>query len=151
VVAKTITFTEDATSTTHTGTVEIPAGSTLLNIQFVSTVLWANSGGTVVLIIGDDDDPNGWITATNLKATDLLVGEVLDISNAENWGGVNGAYLVAATGRKGGAAATFSGVYYSTAAEVIGLITCVSPGSTAGRSFMTVTYATGTVTAATSA
>jgi len=103
------------------------------------------------LIIGDDDDPNGWIESTNLKATDLLVGEVLDISNAENWGGKNGAYLVAATGRKGGAAATFAGVYYASAAEVIGVVTVGSPDATAGRSFMTVTYATGTVTAATTA
>jgi hypothetical protein len=149
VVAKTITFTEDASSTTHTGTVEIPAGSTLLNIQCVNTVLW--TGGTATLIVGDDDDPNGWFEATNLKATDQLVGEVLDISNAENWGGKNGAYLVAATGRKGGATATFSGVYYVSAAEVIGVVTVGTPATTAGRTFMTVTYTTGTVTAATSA
>ena len=149
VVAKTITFTEDASSTTHTGTVEIPAGSTLLNIQCVNTVLW--TGGTATLIVGDDDDPNGWFEATNLKATDQLVGEVLDISNAENWGGKNGAYLVAATGRKGRAEAAYSGVYAASATEVIGVVTVGTPATTAGRTFMTVTYATGTVTAATSA
>ena len=150
VVAKTITFTEDASSTTHTGTVEIPAGSTLMNIQFVSTVLWANSGGTVLLTIGDDDDPNGWFEAINLKASELLVGEVLDITQSANWGGKDGDYLTAA-GRKGQAVAAYSGVYAASATEVIGVVTVGTPATTAGRTFMTVTYATGTVTAATSA
>lgn len=149
VVAKTISFTEDATSTTHTGTVTIPAGSTLLNIQFVNTVLW--TGGTAALDIGDVDDANGWFAAVDLKATDLVVGEVLDISNAENWGGKNGIYLVASTGRKGQAVAAYSGVYAAAATEVIGVVTVGTPATTAGRSFMTVTYAVGTVTAATAA
>jgi hypothetical protein len=150
IVSKTITFTEDASSTSHTGTVEIPAGSTLHNIQFVNTVLW--TGGTAVINIGDDDDANGWFAALNCKATDLLVGEVLDISNAENWGGKQGVYLVAGTGRKGRVTSGVdSGVYYGAASEVIGVMTVGTPATTAGRSLMTVTYSVGTVTAATSA
>ena len=147
VVSKTITFIEDASSTVHTGTVVIPAGATLHNIQVTSSVLWTDSDAG--LIVGDAQDPDGWFADTDLAATDLAVGEVLDISNAENWGGRNGAYLVAATGRKGQATATASGVYYSSASSVIGVVAVATPSGTAGRTFMTVTYSVGTVTAAT--
>jgi hypothetical protein len=141
-------FTEDGSGTAYTCTVEIPAGAFLLNIQFVSTVLW--DGTSASLIIGDDDDPNGWFEATNLKATDLLVGEVLDISNAENWGGKQGAYLVAATGRKGRVTAGVdSGIYYGAASEVIFLVTPGAADGSAGRSFGLVTYVVPTLTAST--
>lgn len=150
VVTEGRSFTE-AGDTTYTATVEIPAGATLLNIQFVTTVLW-DDGTSAVLLIGDDDDPNGWFDAVDLKATDLLVGEVLDISNAENWGGAQGVYLVAATGRKGRVTAGVdSGIYYGAASEVIGLITTGGQDGSAGRSFMFVTYAVPTVVAATAA
>ena len=147
VVSKTITFTEDASSVTHTGTVVIPAGATLHNIQVTSSVLWTDAQST--LVVGDAQDADGWFASTNLAATDLVLGEVLDISNAENWGGKNGAYLVAATGRKGQATATISGVYYASAGSVIGVVSEATPSGTAGRTFMTVTYSVGTVTAAT--
>jgi len=149
VLSKTITFTEDATSTTHTGTVALPAGSTLHNIQVVNTALW--TGGTATLKVGDDDDDDGWFTGVNMKATDLLVGEVLDITNAENWGGVNGAYLVAGSGLKGTAQASNAGVYYGASNNVIAVITVGTPATTVGRTFMTVTYSVGAVTAATAA
>ena len=149
VVSKTITFTEDATSTTHTGTVTIPAGATLHDIQFTSSVLWGDAQS--VLTIGDAQSANGWFAAVNLAATDLLVGEVLSIKNVDNWGGKQGAYLVAATGVMGQATATRSGVYYTSAGVVTGVVTVTTPSATAGRSFMTVTYSVGTVTAATPA
>ena len=156
VVSKTVTFTEDATSTTHTGTVEIPAGATLHDVQFMNTVLW--TGGTAVFIIGDDDDPNGWLQAIDCKATELVVGEVFSISGygvadtaSSAWHGKVGDYMVAATGRKGRTGAGDSGVYYGAASEIIGVMTVGTPATTAGRSFMTVTYSVGTVTAATSA
>jgi hypothetical protein len=147
VISKTITFTEDATSVTHTGTVTLPAGSTLLNIQVTSSVLWTDA--SAVISVGDGQSATGWFNAANLAAADLLVGEVLDISNAENWGGKQGAYLVAASGVKGQATATRSGVYYTSAGSVIGVVTVTTPSGTAGRTFMTVTYAVGAVTAAT--
>lgn len=149
-ISKTIAFVEDATSTTHTGTVVLPAGCTLLNIQIVTTVLWG--GGTAALIVGDADDPDGWFVSTDLKATDLLVGEVLDISNAENWGGKQGVYMDATTGRKGtSGVAGNSGVYYGVAKSIIGVVAVGTPAATTGRTFMTVTYSIGSPTVATAA
>jgi hypothetical protein len=150
VVCAGVSFTEDG-STTLTGTVEIPAGATLLNIQVVITVLFDDTGA-VTLKVGDDDVADGWFTGVDAKATDLLVGEVLDISNAENWGAAQGAYLVAASGRKGRTTAGVdSGIYYGDASEVIGVITTTNQDGTAGRAFMFVTYAKPTVVAATGA
>ena len=77
VVIQGVSFTEDGSGTSYTATVEIPAGAILRDIGFVTTVLW--DGTSASLVIGDDDDPNGWLEATNLKATDLLVGEVYSI------------------------------------------------------------------------
>lgn len=150
VMCSSVRFTE-AGDTTYTGTVEIPAGSFLLDIQFVSTVLW-DDGTSAALDIGDDDDPNGWFAAVSTKATDLAVGEVLSITNSENWGGKQGVYLVAATGRKGRTTAGVdSGVYYGAASEVIGVITTGGQDGTAGRSLMNVIYCTPTLVAATAA
>jgi len=150
VISKTITFTEDATSTTHTGTVVIPAGATIHDIAITSSVLW--TGGTATMKVGDAEDDDGWFTGVDLKATDLLVGEALRASDATTgWGGKNGAYLVAATGRMGQATATKAGPYYVTAGSVIGVVTVGTPATTAGRTYMTVTYSVGEVTAATAA
>ena len=134
-----VAFVENG-STTYTGTVEIPAGAVLNNIQIVTTVLWDDTTAAA-MIVGDDDDDNGWFQSFSVKATDLAVGEVLDISNAENWGAKQGAYLVAATGRKGRTTAGVdSGVYYGAASEVIGKITVTDADGSAGRTFMFVTY-----------
>jgi predicted RecA/RadA family phage recombinase len=146
VITKTVVFTENATNTIHTGTVTIPAGATIHNIQIVNTVLWGAT--SALLTVGDDFDPDGYFDDVNCKATDLAVGEVLDISNAENWGGKNGAYLVAATGRKGSVQTGNSGIYYGVADHIIGVMTVGTPASTAGRTFMTVSYSVGTVVAA---
>ena len=141
--------TQGAAAGTYTGTVEIPAGGVLLNIQVVSTVVW-NHGTSTVLDVGDDDDPDGWFSQVNLlTGTELEVGEVLDISNAENWGAAQGAYLVAATGRKGRVTAGVdSGVYQGAATEVIGVITGVGTAATTGTTYMIVTWMEPTQTAA---
>jgi len=138
VITRIVPMIENATNTIHTATVPLPAGSVLLNIQAVNTVLWTAASAS--LVIGDDDDPNGFLEATDCKATDLLVGEVFDISNAENWAGNNGAYLVAATGRKGSVASGNSGIYYGTANNIIAVMTVGTPATTAGRTFIAVTY-----------
>ena len=148
-VSEGCTFTEDATNATHTCTVTIPAGSWLNNIQVVTTVLWTDAETS--LSVGDADAATGWFNDVDLAATDLLVGEVLDITNAENWGGTQGAYLVAATGVKGQAVAAYSGVYVASATEVLGVVTMTTPSGTAGRTHMVVTYTTPTLVAATAA
>ena len=150
VVSSGISFAEDSSGTSYTGTVEIPAGAIVHDIAFVTTVVW--DGTSASLIVGDDDDPNGWFAATDLKATDLVVGEVYSITNSENWGGKQGAYLVAATGRKGRVTSGVdSGVYYGAASEVIFLVTPGAADGTAGRSFGWVTYSLPTFVASTNA
>lgn len=140
VVAKTVAYVENATSLTHTGTVVIPAGAVLLDILVVPQVLW--TGGTAAFTCGDVNSANGWFTTTNLKATDLVLGERLQASNPNNWGGVNGAYLTTA-GRFGQQSANMIGGYCPTAYSVIGVVTVGTPATTAGRLFMTVLYAVG--------
>ncbi len=140
IVSQTALFTEDATSLTHTATFTIPAGATLLDILVVPQVLW--TGGTAAFTCGDANSANGWFTTTNLKATDLILGERLQASNANNWGGVNGAYLTTA-GRFGQQSTNMIGGYCPTAYSVIGVVTVGTPATTAGRTRMTVLYSIG--------
>lgn len=144
VVALTALFTEDATSLTHTATFAIPAGATLLDILVVPQVLW--TGGTAAFTCGDAAAATGWFTTTNLKATDLVLGERLQASNANNWGGVNGAYLTTA-GRFGQQSTTMIGGFCPTAYSVIGVVTVGTPATTVGRTRMTVFYSIGTTVA----
>lgn len=136
---KLVTFTEDG-KTTYTATVPIPAGSIVHEIEFRSPALWDDGSGAD-LIIGDDDDPNGYFVTIDLLATDLLVGEVLKMSNSENWGGKQGVYLVAATGLN-------SANYYATANNIIAVIVTTDQDGTAGRSLLWVTYSTAPAKAA---
>lgn len=138
VLTRMVPMIENATNTIHTATIPIPAGAVLLDIQAVNTVLWTATSAS--LIIGDDDDPNGFLEATDCKATDFLVGEVFSITNSENWLGKNGAYLVAATGRKGSVASGNSGIYYGAANNIIAVMTVGTPATTAGRTFIAVSY-----------
>lgn len=102
----------------------------------LNTVLWTSSG-TVGFTCGDANSANGWFTTTSLKGTDLLLGERLQASNANNWGGVNGTYLTTA-GRFGQQSTTMMGGYCLTATSVIGVVTSSVPSTAIGRSFMTV-------------
>jgi hypothetical protein len=145
IITKRIAFTENATNTIHTGTVVLPAGAWLHNIEVTSSVLW--TGGTATMKVGDSVDDDGFFIGINLKATDLLVGEVLSIANSSNWGGKEGAYLVAATGRRGPAATNF-GVYYAAGSSIKGIVTVGTPATTAGRTWMSVTYSVGAEVAA---
>lgn len=140
IVSKTVAFVEDATMTTSTGTVIIPAGATLHDIVVTSSVLWSKASARFTC--GDAQSATGWFTSTNLNATDLLVGERLSAASGA-WGGVNGTYLVAATGVMGQATSTKAGPYYVTAGSVIGVVTVTPGAGTAGRTFMTVTYSVG--------
>lgn len=148
-ITKVISFTQDATSTTHTGTVVLPAGSWLHNIQVLNSVLWTPTGAAT-LKVGDTADDDGYFIGVDLKATDLVVGEVLDTNVSELWGAKQGAYLVAATGRRGATASNFA-KYYAAGSNITGIITVGTPANTAGRTFMAVTYSYGVTTAATAA
>lgn len=141
VVAKTIAFVEDATSLTHTASVTLPAGAELLDIICTTAALW--TGGTATLKVGDTAVTDGYFIGVNLKATDLLVGEVLSVSGSTgNWGGKNGAYLVAATGQRGPAATNF-GTHYTAGSIIVATVTVGTPATTVGRTFVTVYYTVG--------
>jgi len=144
-ITKLVAFTENATNTVHTGTVPIPAGAWLEKIQVLSSALWG--AASAVLKVGDAADDDGYFIGVNLKATDLLVGEVLDTDQSESWGGKNGAYLVAASGQRGPVATNFAR-YYPAGSSITGIITVGTPAVTTGRTFMLVTYSVPTPIAA---
>ena len=147
-IVKQITFTENATATSHTGSVTLPAGAVLLDVQVTSNVLW--TGGTATMKVGDTADDDGYFTGVNLKATDLLVGELLSAQSSTLWGGKEGAYLVAVTGRRGPTSTNFAN-YYAAGSIITGVVTVGTPATTAGRTVMTVVYTLPVVTAATAA
>lgn len=72
-----------------TGTIPLPAGSRIIDIGVDGIALWT-AATSASIIVGDDTDPDGFFTATDLKATDLLAGE---INNLEHPGGKAGAYI----------------------------------------------------------
>lgn len=145
VFAKTVLFTEDASSATHTGTVVVPAGATLLDIYVVPQVLWTDSSAAIT--VGDANSATGWFASTNLAATDLVLGERLQASQAvatdgSYGGGKEGAYVTTA-GRFGQQATNMIGGYCPTAYSVIGVVAVTSPSGTAGRTRMTVLWTVG--------
>lgn len=145
-VTKMVTFTEDATSTSHVGTIPLPAGAWLQNIQVLNEALWG--AASAVLKVGDTADDDGYFTGVDCKATDLLVGEVLDTTPSTSWGGKEGAYLVAATGRRGPTSSNFA-KYYKAGSNIIATMTVGTPAATTGRTYVLVTYSIGQNIAAT--
>ena len=137
-VTEEVTFTENTVNTTFTGAVSVPAGAWITDIRVRAVALW-NDGTAASMIVGDAADPDGFYTAINLKATDLLADEVIRF---EFTGGTEGAYMVVSTGE------VFD---YSAAARVItGVVTVTDKDGTTGRTRMIVEYIVpATVTAAT--
>lgn len=138
VEAHEVTFTETAGAGTYTGSVAVPAGATILDIIVNGVALWDNSG-TAVMKVGDVDTDNGYYTAINLKATDLLAGESISFALA---GGKAGAYI---------ANSQVSPRYSGSARVVSGIITTASTGGSAGRTRMVVIFALPTPSTATKA
>jgi len=139
VIVKQALFTENATSTIHTATFVVPAGATLLDIIVVPIALWTATG-TVNLTIGDANSANGWFTSTNLKATDLILGERLQASQAVatdgSYGGTKeGSYLTTA-GRFGQQTGNMIGGYCATAYSVIAVVTVGTPATAVGRTLV---------------
>lgn len=127
IFAKELTFTETGEGT-YTGTVVVPAGATIVDIIVENTALW-DAATSASLIVGDDDDPDGYFAATDLKATDLLADQTM---NFDKTGGQEGAYLV-------GTATHWTNRYSAAARNVIAVITTSGAG-TAGRTRVTVIY-----------
>jgi hypothetical protein len=134
-------FKEDTTSLTHTATFNIPAGSTLVDIYVTPIVLWTPTT-SAAFTCGDANSATGWFASTDLVATDLILGERLQASNANNWGTKNGTYLTT-SGRFGQQSTNMIGGYLPSAYSVIGVVTVVGPSSAVGRTLMTVVYMKG--------
>jgi len=130
-----VTFTETSGAGTYTGTMSLPAGSRIIDIGCDGQVLW-NSAGACALVVGDAGSANGFFTSTDLKATDLLAGE---INNLEHPGGKAGAYI----------ASEQRVLYSATARDIIAVVTQASGTGTAGRTRVYVVYAVATPVAAT--
>lgn len=126
VIAAERTFTETAVAGVYTGSVTVPAGATIADIIVNGVALW-DTGTSATMKVGDVADDDGYYTAVNLKATDLLAGESINFALA---GGKAGAYI---------ANSQVSPRYSATARIVSGIITTVGTG-TAGRTRMTVIY-----------
>lgn len=145
VVSKSVTFAETATGTLHVATVAIPAGASLLDILISGGALWG--AGAAVMKVGDTADDDGYFIGVNVKSGDLLAGETLSVSGStSNWGGKNGAYLVAATGQRGPTTSNF-GTRYVAGSNIIGTVTVTTPAVTTGRTYLTVFYSVGQVVA----
>jgi hypothetical protein len=96
--------------------------------------------------VGDTADDDGYFIGVNVKATDLLVGEMLSAKHSTLWGGKEGAYLVAATGRRGPVATNF-GQYYAAGSNITCIVTPGAADGSAGRTVLSVTYSVGEVIA----
>lgn len=120
------TFTETAVAGVYTGSVTVPAAATIMDIIVNGVALW-DTGTSATMKVGDVADDDGYYTAVNLKATDLLAGESINFALA---GGKAGAYI---------ANSQVSPRYAATARVVSGIVTTVGTG-TAGRTRMTVIY-----------
>lgn len=87
--AEAIRFRESAGSAAgvYSASFEVPEGATLIDVIVHGQALWA-AGTSATLIVGDAADDDGFFTAVNLKATDLLAGESLSFAQS---GGKQGA------------------------------------------------------------
>ncbi len=146
VITKSGIITELTGSATYTITVAVPAGAFIHDIRVTNQALWT-AGTSATLKVGDTADDDGYFINGNMKATDLVLGEVLSVVNSSLWGGLEGAYLVAATGQRGPQATNF-GLYYAAGSNITFAVVKVGSG-TAGRTAVSVTYSVGEVLAQT--
>jgi len=99
---------------TYTASVTVPANSWLLDIRVYGVALW-NSATSAALQVGDATTADGWYTAVDLLANDLLADEVLTFSSS---GGKEGALLVQATGLRNRMWSASARVITASVAEV---------------------------------
>ncbi|MBE3040333.1 MAG: hypothetical protein IMZ62_16165, partial [Chloroflexi bacterium] len=83
------TFTETAGAGTYTATVAVPAGYTVLNIDWINAVVWNNTT-SATMNVGDDDDPDGYFVAIDVKAVPAAAARLSSLPNVA--GGSYGVY-----------------------------------------------------------
>jgi len=135
-ICEEVTFAESGVEGVYTGSVSVPALATIMDIIVNGVVLWG-AGTSATMKVGDAADDDGYFTAVNLKATDLLAAESINFAFA---GGKAGAYI---------ANSQVSPRYSATARVISGVVTTVGTTSSVGRTRMTVYYSLPKVTAAT--
>ena len=127
VLAQSVLFTETTGAGVYTGSVVLPAGATLVDIIVSGIALWTATT-SAEMKVGDATDDDGYFTAVDLKATDLLATEEISLSAA---GGQGGADV---------AGSQINRRYSATARTISGIVTTVGAAGTAGRTLMTVLY-----------
>lgn len=94
VLCERITFLESHATAAGSavGRCVLPKGAVLIDIIVYNEAL--HTGTSSSLEVGDGDDADGYFTAVDLKATDLLAEQTVRLSaNLDGAGGVQGAYL----------------------------------------------------------
>lgn len=111
----------------------LPAGSTLYDIIVTAEALWT-AATSASLEVGNAGDPDGYLTAVDLKATDLLAGESVSIGGGlYTAGGTAGADAVVGTNTH------IVDRYYSAESTILATVVSVGAG-TAGRTRVDVLY-----------
>jgi hypothetical protein len=145
-ITKRCTLTETGVAGPYTCTIPVPAGAVIEDIQVIGRVLW--NGTSASLLVGDTADPNGFFDTVNLKATDLVIGEMLSVKHGDLWGGQEGAYLVAASGVRGPTTSNFS-MSYVAGSNILFAVTAGAADGSTGRTDCVVIYSTPEVIAQT--
>lgn len=123
---------------TYTADFILPQGATLVDIIVEAEALWT-AGTSASLQVGDTGDPDGYFTAVDLKATDLLAGETLSLASTQVRGGVIGAYGTVDT-------STHLDRGFSSAERTITATVASVGAGTAGRTRVVVLYTVGSPT-----
>jgi hypothetical protein len=127
IVVEERTITETTGAGTYTATVEVPAAAWILDIAVQAVALWTATT-SASMEVGDGTDPDGFYTAIDLKATDLLAGE--SVSFAQQ-GGLGGAYLPSGH---------ILGSYAAAARTITATVVTVGAAGSAGRTRLVVAY-----------
>lgn len=126
-----VTVTETGGAGTYTGSVTVPAGSTLADVVLHGVAVWDNAGA-VTAIVGDVADDNGIFTGVNLKATDLTAGQTISAAGGTGTsGGKEGADIIATHWNRR---------YLATERVISVIVTTASTGGSAGRTRMVVSW-----------
>lgn len=121
---------------TYTATFAIPANATLLDVIVEAEALW-DAATSASLEVGSTD-PDGYFTAVDLKATDLLAGESVSLMSTQVRGGVIGAYDT-------GTSTHLNRLFSSATRTIVATVASVGAG-TAGRTRVTVVHTAGSPT-----
>lgn len=123
---------------TYTANFNLPGGATLIDIIVEAEALWT-AATSALLDVGDSADPDGYFSAVDLKATDLLAGESISIGSTQTRGGDNGAYLTVGT-------STHVSRRFSAADRTISAVVTSVGAGTAGRTRVVCVFSVGTPT-----